>query len=355
MKVVKFSDTCLPIINGASYSIDLWKRKLEERGIDVTLICPMNTSDLNVKSIPFPLYEGYQVGIPRRISNKIDEPDLIHIHTPFTLGSLGAHLSRKKGIPRIFTHHTDPEDYIDYLSKNKYLTSPLLDIYDLWEKKLLDNSDTVTVPTKKIKKEMLKAGIKNTKVISNGLNQDFFQPSEKIYKEKNTITLGYSGRHGKEKKLEDLIKVADRFKTANILIAGDGPAKPYYEKMAENKDNIKFLGFLDRQNLPNFYSSLDVFVFPSTVETQGLVGLEANSCGTPVVGANKKALKTTIREGYSGYLYEPGNIDDLESKINTALKNLTKLEKRSKKYAGKHSAKKTIDKIINLYERVISS
>lgn len=351
MNVIKFSDTCLPLINGASYSIDLWKKKLEERGINVTLICPMSSSDINVKSIPFPLYDSYRVGIPRRIPKKIGDPDLIHIHTPFTLGSLGAHLSRKNNIPRIFTHHTDPEDYIDYLSKNPYLTAPLIDIYDLWEKKLLDNSDTVTVPTDKIKKEMLKIGINNTKIVSNGINLDFFKPSEKIYKNKQ-ITIGYSGRHGKEKRLEDLINVSERFKNAEILIAGNGPAKSYYEELAEDKHNVKFLGFLDRNKLPNFYSSLDVFVFPSTVETQGLVGLEANSCGTPVVGANRKALKATITEGSSGYLYEPGNIDKLETKIEKALNNLNKLEKRSRRHARKHSAEKSIDKIINLYEKI---
>lgn len=355
MKILKFTDTYLPTINGASYSINLWKNRLEERGISVELICPMKTGDISIRSIPFPFYDGYRIGIPEKISDKIEEPDLIHIHTPFSVGSLGAYLSKKKDIPRIFTHHTDPEDYINYLTESKSITNPLLNIYDSWEKKILNNSDIVTVPSEKIKKDMQRSGIENVKVVSNGLNSNFFQPSEPIFREKdNSVLLGYSGRHGKEKRLEDLIRVSDRFENFKILIAGDGPARSYYQDLAKEKKNVEFLGFLNREKLPNFYSSLDVFVFPSIVETQGLVGLEANACGTPVVGANRKALKVTVKEGMSGYRYEPGNIDDLEKKIKKTLNNKKKLEKSSRTHAKNHSAEKSIDKIINLYKKLAS-
>jgi len=86
-----------------------------------------------------------------------------------------------------------------------------------------------------------------------------------------------------------------------------------------------------------FYTCLDVFVFPSQAETQGLVALEAMACGTPVVGADALALKDTIQEGMNGYLYECGNRKDLLDKIKKAYNNRDKLSKSSKEYVQEHS------------------
>ncbi|MFC7173338.1 glycosyltransferase [Haloplanus litoreus] len=66
---------------------------------------------------------------------------------------------------------------------------------------------------------------------------------------------------------------------------------------------------------PAFYSALDAFVFPSPIETQGLVALEANACGTPVVGANDGALADTVVEGETGYHFETGDVKSLRGRF----------------------------------------
>ncbi len=78
--------------------------------------------------------------------------------------------------------------------------------------------------------------------------------------------------------------------------------------------DVRFLGFLERDELAAFYSALDVFAFPSPVETQGLVALEANACGTPVVGANAGALSNTIVAGETGYHFESGDIEGIRAR-----------------------------------------
>ena len=125
------------------------------------------------------------------------------------------------------------------------------------------------------------------------------------------------------------------------------------EDFAEGKKNIRFLGFFPRKDLTEFYSLLDVFIMPSTVETEGLVVLEANACGTPAVGADAMALKSTIKSGVNGYHYKPGDIKDLDEKVKTAYKNLKSLRKSSKEFVKDRSAANTVKRLVKLYEEVI--
>ena len=82
---------------------------------------------------------------------------------------------------------------------------------------------------------------------------------------------------------------------------------------------MRFLGFLDREDLPAFYSALDVFAFPSPVETQGIVALEAVACGTPVVGADQGALAETVAAGATGYHFAAGDPAALSAAVERAL------------------------------------
>jgi glycosyltransferase involved in cell wall biosynthesis len=77
------------------------------------------------------------------------------------------------------------------------------------------------------------------------------------------------------------------------------------------------------------------------------------ACGTPVVGASEMALEETIKNARTGYLYESGNIDDLSRKIDLAYANRKKLSKLCLKEVSKHSADKTIEKVLLMYESQI--
>jgi glycosyltransferase involved in cell wall biosynthesis len=86
------------------------------------------------------------------------------------------------------------------------------------------------------------------------------------------------------------------------------------------ESKVKLMGYLTRDKLAEHYRSFDVFVFPSTRESLGLVGLEALACGTPVIGSDIPAIKEYIRDGFNGFLFEKGNPDDLAGKLNGYLK-----------------------------------
>ncbi len=104
--------------------------------------------------------------------------------------------------------------------------------------------------------------------------------------------------------------------------------------------------------MPAFYSALDAFAFPSPVETQGLVALEANACGTPVVGANAGALADTIDHGETGYHYESGSIDDFRDAIGRTLADREDLRERCLARRDEVSVEHAVEKLRDVYDRM---
>ncbi len=362
MRIGIFTDTYFPQINGVTYTINLWKRKLEEAGHEVILFYPSGEyvpqkNEFPLRSVGFRYYEGYKIAIPSWVLRNARGLDVVHIHGLFSQAIMGAYVSKLLGVPKLHTFHTPGDEYVGYLTKRKPLKKGLTKLYNLWERKLLNSFDIVTCPSKVIKKRLIQKGIKNPVVLSNGVDLDFFRPVDRdLFREKYCIgdekLIGYCGRLCHEKRLEDLINVSGKFE-GKIVIIGNGPAEAHYRRLAKRKKNISFFGFLSKEDQRAFYSALDVFVFPSIAETQGLVALEAMACGTPVVGASEMALEETIKNARTGYLYESGNIDDLSRKIDLAYANRKKLSKLCLKEVSKHSADKTIEKVLLMYESQI--
>ncbi|OYT41896.1 MAG: glycosyl transferase family 1 [Candidatus Altiarchaeales archaeon ex4484_43] len=361
MKIGIFTDTYFPQVNGVTCTIAEWKKKLEEYH-DIYIYYPESSyvpkkNEFPFRSFEFRFYKGYRIAFTKGISKKAKNLDIVHIHGLFTMAMAGLYVSRKYKIPRILTYHTPADDYIDYVTKKPALKKTLMKLYNFWEKKLLNSCDLVTAPSESIRDRLLEKGVKEVMVLSNGINLDFFRYKDpESFKKKYGIgggkVIGFCGRFGYEKHLEDLIEISDRF-DGQILIAGKGPATRYYKKLAKDRKNVKFLGFLSREELLRFYSSLDLFIFPSLAETQGLVALEAMACGVPVVGANALALKDTIKDGRVGFLYQQGDTEDLMKKIERAYEKRDELSKNCLEYVKEHSLDKTIERLLEIYEGLL--
>ncbi|HEX55510.1 MAG: glycosyltransferase family 4 protein [Candidatus Altiarchaeales archaeon] len=357
-----FTDTYFPQVNGVTYTIAAWKKKLEKYH-NIYVYYPKSSykpkkNEFPFRSVEFKFYKGYNIAFPKGITQKSRNLDIVHIHGLFTMAMAGVYVSGIFKLPRILTYHTPADDYIDYITRNPAIKKTLMKLYNFWEKKLLNSCDVVTAPSKQIKKRLIEKGVeRDIIVLSNGIDLDFFKYTnpEEFKKKYNIVAdkiIGFCGRFGYEKHLEDLIGIADEF-DGLIIVAGKGPATQYYKKLARGKKNVKFLGFLSRRELLQFYSSLDLFIFPSIAETQGLVALEAMACGVPVVGANALALKDTIKHGRTGYLYQQGDTKDLLRKIDMAYKNREKFSKNALEYVKEHSLDRTIERLLEIYEDLV--
>jgi len=335
--VAAFTDTYLPTVNGVTYTVQSWRDRWQERGGRMHVVYPDSPHEPDdaehpVASFSFPFYEGFYAGMPR-VPDGLDGLDVVHAHTPFSLGLAARRLARKRGLPLVASYHTPTAEYADYLASGR-LADVVEGVARRYERWYLSGADAVVVPSMPAKEHLRDIGIDTTiEIVPNGVDTDRFAPvgdtERAAFRERHGLPdgplVGYTGRHGYEKGLDAILDVAPSL-DATIVFGGDGPARGALETRADGLDaDVRFLGFLDREELPAFYATLDVFAFPSPVETQGLVALEANACGTPVVGVNAGALAETVVDGETGYRFEPGDIEGFEEAIGRALEESSRL------------------------------
>jgi len=148
-------------------------------------------------------------------------------------------------------------------------------------------------------------------MIPHGVNADRFYPREETHPavnpEKKTVL--YVGRLGARKGVDLALQAVAKLDNPEVefLIAGTGRHEEYLRSLAAElkiENQIRFLGYVPSEDLPQLYSSSDVFVLPSKYEGFGLVVLEAAACGTPVIGANAGGIPTAIKLSDYGSVVE---------------------------------------------------
>jgi glycosyltransferase involved in cell wall biosynthesis len=120
--------------------------------------------------------------------------------------------------------------------------------------------------------------------------------------------------------------------------------------------NAKFTGFVPYEDLKALYSVCDVFVLPSLEEGQPLVLLEAMASGKPLIGSKVGGISMQIRDGWNGFLVEPGNEKQLAEKIRYLVDNeggRIKMGRNSRKLAEEvFSWEKITERYLEVYEEV---
>jgi glycosyltransferase involved in cell wall biosynthesis len=112
---------------------------------------------------------------------------------------------------------------------------------------------------------------------------------------------------------------------AHLLIVGDGTERARLTRLCQElgiSDRSHFSGFITaEQGLPDIYRLAAVFVTASKIETQGLVLLEAASCGLPIVGVKATCVPELVHDGVNGWMALLGDLDGLSTCINCLLNN----------------------------------
>jgi glycosyltransferase involved in cell wall biosynthesis len=359
-----FTDTYLPTVNGVTYTIQTWCQHWADRGGSMSVVYPGSedyepgSNEHPVPSIDFPWYDGYHAArpsIPDAVAEAI--PDVIHAHTPFLMGLAGLHCARKYNRPLVASYHTPTAEYADYIAEG-WLRPPVERAARAYEKWYMNRAEMVVVPSEPARHHLREIGVRAPiEVVPNGVDTDRFRPVDTAdFREKYDLgdgpLVGYTGRHGYEKDLDLLVEAADGL-DATVVFGGDGPARESLEAAAAEVDaDIRFLGFLPREELPAFYAALNTFAFPSSVETQGLVALEANACGTPVAAVDAGALSDTVENGVTGYRAPPGDADAFRAVIERTLDERESLSENCLDRRERVDASHAIDKLAAVYEMV---
>ena len=163
--------------------------------------------------------------------------------------------------------------------------------------------------SERTKGDLGKLGVRDIKVIPCGID---FQGISRVNPSNESSHLIFGGRLIKEKNVDFLIKAVSLVKkevpNINCVIVGDGPERRALEELTTDlklNDNIKFTGFLEDHNeLISYMKASKVFVFPSEREGFGIVVVEANACGLPVIviGHSRNAACDLVIDGQTGFI-----------------------------------------------------
>jgi glycosyltransferase involved in cell wall biosynthesis len=161
-------------------------------------------------------------------------------------------------------------------------------------------------------------------IVPNGVDAEVFKPSNDQEALKQQFNFGkgplvlFVGNLIPRKGLFFLVDCAKRIakQQPNIkfLIAGEGPLKSQLTKFIQEKslsDNFNFLGKVDEKVLPLLYNCSDVFVLPSIQEGQGIVLLEAQASGKPVVAFDIGGVNEVVKNQETGLMVNLGDSDAL--------------------------------------------
>ncbi len=341
MKIAFFTETFLPKVDGIVTRLTKTIEYLIKNGDEVIVFCPEGCPEnhkgakiVGVAAMPLPLYPELKLGLPGpSVSDALEEfkPDLIHVVNPAVLGLGGIWLAKTNNIPLIASYHTHLPKYLEYYGMG--MLEPLL-----WELlKAAHNQALLNLCTSTAMVEELEnKGIRRTALWQRGVDTDSFKPEfrketmrKKLlgkYQDTGSLLI-YVGRLSAEKQIERIKPVLEKIPDATLALVGDGPYRSQLEKIFENT-KTNFVGYLAGEELASAYASGDIFLFPSSTETLGLVLLEAMAAGCPVIGANKGGIPDIINDGINGCLYDPDQEDQGESSLIEAIEKILKNNKK---------------------------
>lgn len=408
MRIVIATAVYYPMINGVAVFSHNLAAGLAARGFEVAVICPSQTGKsymrvvdgvqtYYLKSVQAKVYpdqihkvpekkrlfykHGFRVSVfpgpeVRRILDEF-QPDVVHVQVSDPIGLSVVSYARKRGIPVVTTEHNQPEVLTEPLRVPKLIKKPVDAMLSAYFANRQSKSDFVTMPTEKAIKNFIYDKGREFEVpvaaVSNGVDLSHFKPGRapaEIYAKynipSNRPVVLYVGRVDPEKKVglvvEAFSKMLDVWQgdvLPLLLVVGDGVDKNRLIKKVHDigiSDVVRFLGKVLPPDLYELYKVGDVFATASTIETQGIVLIEAAACGLPLIAVDAGAVSEVCVGGKNGFLCEPGNVDEISAAMLKVLSDTDlrdKFSRESVTIASEHNFERTLDKFINIYERVI--
>ncbi len=326
MNICMMTNTYLPHVGGVARSVSTFAEEFRKRRHRVLVVAPefegkalpprqaaiveripalqkFNGSDFSVK-LPI-------VTTPPRLDDF--RADIIHAHHPFLLGDTALRTAATKNAPVVFTHHTRYEDYTHYVP----FDSPALkDVAINLSTHFANLCDGVIAPSESIAKLIKRRGVEvPIRVVPTGIdvgafaagNGQKFRAKFKVPEE--AFVVGHVGRLAPEKNLEYLAEAVALFlkrtPDARFVVVGGGPSEEKLREVAERHgvaERVVMAGKHTGKALADAYNAMDVFVFASFTETQGMVLSEAMAAGCPVVALNASGVREVLRDGVNGFM-----------------------------------------------------
>ncbi|MDP7457108.1 MAG: glycosyltransferase family 4 protein [Candidatus Woesearchaeota archaeon] len=288
--------------------------------------------------------------------------DLIHFHLPSYLTYITYKASKKLKMPTVTTMHFQSLNHMTLnipWAHNTFIHKILLEKII----KLSERTKAMIFPSKNLMGDFKKMA-HSSRYVPNPVDSKFF----KKYSKKNSSnnkTIFFAGRLMKEKNIAILLKampdILQQIPDTHLIISGEGYLNKSLIQLAQNLNiskSVTFTGMVKHDQMPSLYQQCDIFVLPSFYEAQPLVLLEAMASSKAlIVSSSILSASELVKENKNGFLFNPTDKKELAEKIITLLKNKKLREqfgRESYKMAQEFTLKKSIDKLENIYQEILS-
>jgi alpha-1,6-mannosyltransferase len=232
-----------------------------------------------------------------------ERPDIIESSDPYQVGWKAIAVGRSLKIPVVgFYHSHFPEAYLRGSTKffGRHGTHWAMKLTRAYVRKLYNRFQAALVPSENLAGVLFDWGVRNVRTVRLGVNTDIFKPmpddgkatraSLNIARQQKLLL--YVGRLAREKNTQTLFRAFEllqrrRSSEFHLLIIGDGPQRKELRQLQSRScgKDVSWIQYCtDSADLARYYQAADLFVHPGVQETFGLVALESQACGTPVVG-----------------------------------------------------------------------
>ena len=272
---------------------------------------------VSVPSVPIPLRPEYRwpLALTPRIRRDLADyrPNIVHIASPDVVAHRAVSWARRNDVAAVASIHTRFETYLAY-----YHLQMLEPAARAIMRRLYRRCDAIVAPSESMA-AVLRAQRMNRDISiwTRGVDRNQFHPGRRdmawrrgLGIKDKTFVVAFLGRLVMEKGLDVFADAIDalveRKVKHQVLVIGDGPARAWF---AQRLPQAMFIGEQVGADLARSVASSDVFLNPSITETFGNVTLESMACGLPVVAAVATGATSLVRDGETGMLVEPSDVD----------------------------------------------
>lgn len=372
------ADTFAPDINGAARFAERLAAGLVERGHDVHVAAPASSRRHGswkethegqsmtlhrIYSWRYYPHDWLRFALPwraranaARILDRV-KPDVVHSQSYMVVGRGMTIEAEKRGIRVVATNHLMPENMMEHSLIPPFVQGMAISL--MWKSagRILRKASAVTTPTRRAAEFLERAtGIENVHAISCGIDAHLYTPD---FGKRTGNRIVFVGRVTGEKQIDVLIRAFARLDPsldATLEIIGDGDQKRNLESLAAGLglgDRVTFTGYVTDAELRAAYTKATVLAMPSVAELQSIVTMEAMASGLPVVAADAMALPHLVHHGQNGYLFAPGDVDELAARLTDVLtaddERLTAMKRASLALIEAHDIQRTLSTFESLY------
>jgi phosphatidylinositol alpha 1,6-mannosyltransferase len=378
LRILIGAETYPPDVNGAARFAERLATGLAGRGHDIHVVAPSPSGPTSrevrdgvtvhgVRSHRYYQHEGFQVCMPweafpatAALMDELD-PDVVHTNAHMVVGRGVVRAAHRSGRPLVATNHLMPENLIGYSP----IPRPLRRVFHAlaWRDlgRVFGKAQAVTAPTPRAVELLVRhAGLVDAFPVSCGIDADRYRAVPRTAGPVPTVL--FVGRLDQEKRVDELIRAFAALPAGlpgRLEIVGDGARREDWTALADGlgvADRVRFRGFVSEQELLEAYAGADLFCMPGVAELQSLVTLEAMAAGLPVVAADAMALPHLVRPGRNGWLYPPGDVPELTTRLAALLGDAAtrrRMGAASREIVAAHAIDTTLDRFEGIYTQVL--